>query len=164
MVGREIPLADSSFACLALLEDETCQLFELMVKKAEDSETSLLLDIILQETRKHRELLKHLSRILKEAPIVSSQECDMGEWFKQALGLTRAIKAEIQQGMRVTEAARRLIDFEKGIGEEYTTEAHTAARALVQENQAVRKVLESIAAEEEAHAEILQLVTRIAKK
>jgi len=158
-------LADSTFACLSFLEDETCQLFELMMKRAEDAEIRLLLDIILQETRKHRELLKHLSAVFGEAAIVSSRECEkMGEWFKQAVALTRSVKAEVQRGMDTAEAARRLIDFERDVGEEYVAQAHAAARASVQENQAVRTVLESIARDEKGHAELLQLVIDIASQ
>ena len=161
----EIVLTDSSFACLSFLEDETCQLFELMVKKADDSETRLLLDIILQETRKHRELLKHLSMVLGERAMVSGKECEgMGEWFMKAVALTRTVKAEIQGGMSIPEAARKLISFENDAGEEYVIQAHAAARALDQENQAVKTVLENIATDEKGHAEILHLVTEVASK
>ena len=158
-------MADSSFTCLSFLEDETCKLFELMVRRADDAETSLLLDIILQETRKHRELLKHVSIIFGENAIASGNECNgMGEWFMQAVALTRAVKAEVQRGMSIPDAARRLISFEKDVGEEYVTQAHAAASALTQENQAVKTVLENIATDEKGHAEILDLVTQIGLK
>jgi len=158
-------MTDSSFACLSFLEDETSHLFELMIEKAEDTATSLLLDIILQETRKHRELLKHLSLVFEKGASVSSVECEkMGEWFTQALALTRAVKAGVESGMHVPEAARRLIDFEKGVGEEYVTQVHATLRASIQENEAVKTVLESIAEDEKGHAEILQFVIELAAR
>jgi rubrerythrin len=132
-----------------------------MVEKAEDSDISLLLDIILQETRKHRELLKHLSSVFEDGGIISSQGCEeMGEWFKKAVALTRTVREEVQLGLPIPEAARKLVVFEKNVGEEYLTLGHVRLRALVQENPAVKTVLESIAADEEGHADILQLIMK----
>ncbi len=132
-----------------------------MIKKAENTQTSLMLDIILQETRKHRELLKHLGVIYEGNSTASGKDCEwMGEWFKESLTLTHTVKDEVERGMRIPEAASRLIDFEKFVGEEYLTAMQVKFRALVQQDQAVKMVLESIAADEKGHAEILQLVAK----
>jgi hypothetical protein len=52
------------------------------------------------------------------------------------------------------EAPRMLINLEKNLDQEYVTEAHTAANAPIQQNQAAR----------DERAEILQLVIEIASK
>jgi len=131
-----------------------------------DAETGLLLDIILQETRKHRELLRHLSRVYEhDAQPVSECEKEMGRWFMQAIHLVNTVKGEVLRGMPVQDAARKLIDLETGAGEEYLTASHARIRTLGKEtSQAVKMILENIAADEEEHAEILQLVTKTASK
>ena len=158
-------MADSTFACLAFLEDETCQLLEIMIKNS-NTETGLLLDIILQETRKHRELLRHLSTVYEhDALPVSECENEMGEWFKQAVRLVHTVKGEVLRGMPVQDAARKLIELETGAGEEYLTASHARIKNLTEQNQAVKMILDNIAADEEGHAEILQrLVTKTSSK
>lgn len=157
-------MSDPSFACLAMLEDEAYQLYEMMVHLADDNQTSLLLDIILQETRKHRELLRHLSRVFEHSPPQSTIECErlMGQLFTQAVMLVRSVKNNVLNGATVREAARELADFERGASEEYVAEMHAGIRAIVQTNPAVKKILEGIANDEKGHIEILQLVTNIA--
>jgi len=131
-----------------------------------DTETGLLLDIILQETRKHRELLRHLSTAYElDSSPTSECEKEMGEWFTHAIHLVHTVKGEVLRGMSVGDAARKLIDLETGVGEEYLTATHARIRALPEESQAVKIILENIAADEEGHAEILQrLVTKTPRK
>jgi hypothetical protein len=141
-------MADSSFACLAFLEDETCQLYEVMVEKAGELQTSLLLDLILQETRKHRELLNHLSRVFERGPLtLTDTECEgqLGQLFTQALATVRSVKDEVLKGTPVAKAAEKLVDFERSASEEYLTELHASIAADAQTNQAVKKSLEGIA-------------------
>jgi rubrerythrin len=135
-------LADSSFACLSLLEDEASQLYEVMVQKAEDTQTSLLLDVILQETRKHRELLRHLTRIFEQSLPQSSIECEgqMGQLFMQALTLLRSIKDEDLRGKAIADVAGELVDFEKGASEEYLTELYSRVATIAHTNRAVKKI------------------------
>jgi len=136
-----------------------------MIKNS-NTETGLLLDIILQETRKHRELLRHLSTVY-EHDAQPASECgkEMGEWFTQALRIVHTVKGEVLRGMPVEDAARKLIDLETGAGEEYLTASHARVKNLTEQNQAVKLILENIAADEEGHAEILQrLVTKTASK
>ena len=113
-----IGLADSTFACLAFLEDETCKLYEVMVEKAEELQTSLLLDLILQETRKHRELLNHLSKVFEHGPLAPTDagcERQLGQLFTQALAIVRSVKDEVLKGTPVAEAAGKLVDFERSV-------------------------------------------------
>jgi len=137
-----------------------------MVQKAEDTETGLLLDVILQETRKHRELMKHLSSVFENGTVVGVNDCEkqMGQLFAEALALVHKVRDGILQGMRIEDAAAKLVDFERGVGEEYVAEMHVRARSLVEENQAVRNILENITEDERGHVEILELLTEIASK
>jgi rubrerythrin len=156
-------MADSSFACLAFLEDETCQLYEVMVEKAGELQASLLLDLILQETRKHRELLNHLSRVFERGPLTVDAECEgqLGQLFTQALAIVRSVKDEALNGTSLAEAAGKLVDFERSVSEEYLTELHANVAADAQTNQAVKKILEGIAEDEVGHVQILKLITEM---
>ncbi len=101
-------MADVTFACLALLEDETCHLYEVMFDRTEDGQVKRLLGEILVETRNHRKLLEaisnnHIGNVLGPA----ETECDsMGELFKQALTSTRHMRDEIVKGMPLVEAEK----------------------------------------------------------
>jgi Mg2+ and Co2+ transporter CorA len=164
--GLLTALVDSSFACLALLEDETCQLFELLMKKTDDTQTNLLLDVILQETRKHRELFRHLSTIFENGPVATPLECGktLGEFFTTTMALINSAREMTLRGMPMVEVVRKLISLEEGASEEYLTEMHANVRLLVERNQAARKILENIADDEREHVEILKLVIEIASK
>jgi rubrerythrin len=164
--GLLTALVDSSFACLALLEDETCQLFELLMKKTDDTQMNLLFDVILQETRKHRELFRHLSTIFENGVVATPHECgkELGEFFTTSVALTKSVREMILRGMPLVEVLRKLISFEEGAGEEYLTEMHANVRLLVERNHAVKKILKDIADDERKHAEILKLIIEIASK
>jgi rubrerythrin len=161
-----IHLVDSSFACLAMLEDETCQLYEIMVSKTNDIQVKLLLDNILQESRTHRELLKHIDSFLGHDCNPSRAECEkqMGRLFAKALAFVRSAKDEASQGKAISEIARKLLDFEQSASEEYLTEMHAGIRALIEINPAVKRILEGIAHDEKTHVEILQLILQMAPK
>ena len=162
-----ISLAESSFACLAYLEDEPCKLYELMVEKAGELQTSLLLDVILQETRKHRELLNHLSRVFEHESFARAEaECEreLGELFTQALATVHSVKDEVLRGTPVAEAAAKLVDFERSASEEYLTELHVGVAATTETNQAVKKILEGIAEDEVGHVQILKLIVEMAAR
>lgn len=75
-----------AFSCLALFEDEAYRLYELLREKAEDEQVKLLLDLISQETRMHRELLRHLSHYSGNETTPSLTDCgkELGELFTQA--------------------------------------------------------------------------------
>lgn len=159
-------MVDSSFACLAMLEDETCELYEMMVSKAGDMQVELLLGSILEESRTHRELLKHIDKFLGHDSNPSFTECgkQMGQLFTQSLTFVRSAKEEVSGGAPILEIARKLVDFEESASEEYLTEIHAGVRALVETNPAVKRILQKIAHDEKSHVEILQLILRMASK
>jgi len=154
------------FACLALLEDETCKLFELLIERTEDIQVSLLFDVILQETRKHRELFSHLSKVFENSAVVDAPECgrEMGEFFVNSIALIHSVKDEVRRGMPAIEAAKKLISFEEGAGEEYLTEMHANLGSLVEKDMAVKTILDGIAQDEEGHANLLRLVIQISSE
>jgi rubrerythrin len=134
-----------------------------MVDKAENTQIRLLLDEILQQTKTHRELLKHLSRALGNNSTPSTTECEsqMGQLFMQSLASASSIKKEVSRGMPILEAARQLLKFEDNVSEEYLTRIHAGIRALSEANPAVKRILADIADDERRHAEILQLMVDI---
>ena len=161
-----ILLTDSSFACLSPLEDGACQLHEVMVETAEDTQTSLLLDVRLRETRKHRELLRHLTRIFGQSLPQSSIECEgqMGQLFMQALALLRSIKDDVLRGKPIADVAGELVAFEKVTSEECLTELYSRVATISHTNRAEKKILEGIAEDERGHVKILQPVVETSRK
>jgi len=136
----------------------------MMVSKAGDMQVKLLLDSIIQESRTHRELLKHIDKFLGHDSNQSFAECgkQMGQLFTQALTFVRSAKEEVSGGAPILEIARKLVDFEESASEEYLTEMHAGVRALVELNPAVKRILQKIANDEKSHVETLQLILEMA--
>lgn len=158
-------MADPSFSCLALLENEICFLYEVLVDRAENIQVKLLLDLILQESRAHRELFERLSELFaryESGPSLNQCGKEMGELFMQALKATRSVRDRVLGGMPVMEAARLLLKVEENAGEEQLTEMHSEIRALEASNSAVKRILHDIAEDEKSHVEILKQVIEIA--
>ena len=153
----------TSFSCLALIERETRLLYEEMVKKAGDRNVELLLNVILQETKGHEEIFKHLARLYDETypPAISDCQKLMGTILTDSLRLTGNLKEDVHKGMPLSECVRRLVDYEAALGEEYVTLIHSRISAIDEEDATVRKVLEYIAKDEERHGEILKSIIAI---
>jgi hypothetical protein len=137
-----------------------------MVEKADTVEASLLLDVILQESRKHRELLTHMSKAFEGGSIPSASDCEgqLGQLFTQGLSLLSSIKNEVLRGTPVTQVAHELVDFEKSASEEYLTAAYAQIAATSESNSAVKKILDDIAEDEKEHVELLKLVADLPAK
>jgi rubrerythrin len=137
-----------------------------MVEKADTTEASLLLDVILQESRKHRELLTHMSKAFEDYSAPSASDCgeQLGQLFTQGLSLLCSIKDEVLNGTSVTQVAHELVDFEKSVSEEYVTAAYARIGAISESNSTVKKILEDIAEDERGHVELLKLVVDMAAK
>jgi rubrerythrin len=159
-------LTEPSFDCLAVLEDEACQLYEVLVDKSEDPGVGLLLDKILMETRMHRDLLKHASKITGQST-TSVAECEkrMGTLFVHSVEFLRSIKNQVLNGMPVAEAAAKLVKFEEdAASEEDLSLVYANVNAAVTTNVAMKRILADIAEDEESHAEILELIVEISNK
>jgi hypothetical protein len=137
-----------------------------MMQKTENTQVSLLLDVLVQETRKHRELLKHLSRIFEHNQSVSGGECkeQMGALYAEAVKTVHSIRDKVLRGLPITQALRTLAVFEKGAFEEYVTEIHAKVRSFAQDDEVVKQILENIAEDEKGHVELLKHINEIASE
>jgi rubrerythrin len=154
----------SLYSCLALIEHETGLLYEAMVEKAEDHRIQLLLNVILQETRGHEEIFKHLARLFDQTypPAIADCKKVLGTIFTDSIELTRNLKGSVQKGMPLSEAMRKLLRYEGSVGEEYATLMHSRLSALNEEDATIKKILEYIARDEERHEEILKRAIEVA--
>jgi len=148
----------SLYSCFALIEHETAILYEAMVAKAEDHNAALLLNVILQETKGHEEIFKHLAVLSKQSYPPGIPDCKrlMGSIFVDSLEFTRNLSGSLQKGIGSLEAMRGLVRHEASVSEEYVTMIHSRVNASEEENATVKKILEYIAADEERHVEILK--------
>jgi rubrerythrin len=155
-----------NFACLALLEDEACQLYEFMVAKSENAGASLLLDEILQESRAHRELFKHAGKIVGNT-VSSMADCmkQMGPLFVHSVEFIRTIKNQVSNGMPIIEAVERLVRFEEdAANEEDLTKLYADLTSATTLDTAMKQILEGIAEDEKHHADNLRLILEILRK
>jgi rubrerythrin len=152
------------YSCLALLEHETCLLYETMVERAGDRDIKLLLNVILQETKGHEEIFKHLARLFDQTypPGIPDCRTAVGQIFTDSVELTKNLRDGMQKGMPLLEAMRRLIDYEGSVGEEFVTLIHTRLAASDEEDATIKKILQYVARDEERHEEILKFAIRLA--
>ncbi len=152
------------YSCLALIEDETDQLYEMLVKKAGDRSIELLLNVILQETKGHEEIFKHLALLFDETypPAIPDCATAMGELFTDSIEFTRNLKDRVQKGIPLLEAMQRLVGYEENVGEEFVTLMHSRLSALDEDDATIKKILEYIAKDEERHVEILKRAIQVA--
>ena len=159
-------MTDSTFACLALLEDEACQLYEFIMTKSENAGASLLLDEILLESRTHRELFRYAGKIVGNTTS-SVSECmkHMGPLFVHSVELMRTIKNQVSNGMPVIEAVEKLVKFEEdAANEEDLTMLYANLTSATTLDTAMKRILEGIAQDEKHHAENLRLIVEILRK
>jgi len=154
----------SLYSCLAFIEHETALLYETLFEKAEDRSIGLLLNVILHETKGHEEIFKHLARLFDQTypPAIPDCKTVLGTIFTDSVELTRGPKDGVEKGMPLSEAMRRLLDYEGSVGEEYATLLYSRLTACDQEDATVKKIIEYIAADEERHEEILKRAIEVA--
>ena len=150
------------FSHLAQLEDVTCQLYEVLFDKAENSRVRLLLGKILLETRNHREILEQMSRDYElYSQSGKDAETGMGALYEGAMESARSLRERVLKGMSVLDAMRALMEYEVQVGEEYVMHAHTRIGSVEAVDVVARRLLEDIAADEKVHAEDLRLAVEI---
>jgi rubrerythrin len=154
------------FSCLALLEHETCVLYEVMRDKAESKDTRLLLDKILLETGYHRDILEKLSSHSETGSKPTDTECSkhMGRIFTEALTLARSVREDTLRGVPLLKGVEKLLEYEEKLSEEYATETYCNVLSTVEGNLAVRKILEDIAQDEKRHVETLKIIIGMLSK
>jgi rubrerythrin len=148
------------YSYMALLEYETSLAYELLVEKCSDSGAKLLLISVLEDTKKHANIMKSVCQSLGQVyppPIARSQE-EMGQVYVDSLSHVRSIKLGMQIGMSLFEALKIVLEEEKKISEEYVSLLHSKLRIVEEDNIAIRRILADIAADEEKHQELLKLI------
>lgn len=154
-----MPMSGLYYACLALLEDETAELYERLAERCGDERVKLLLLNILHETRKHGEIFRFIcaSRGAKYPPSLEGCKEEAGSLIEGSLRLTRSVKERVERGEPLAPILELLVKYEGDVGEEYLTRIHAGASTLVEEDRAVREVLAYIAEDEERHVNLLKL-------
>ena len=158
-------MTDSTFACLALLEDEACQLYEFMMTKSESAGASLLLNEISQESRTHRELFRQAGNIVGNT-VSSMSDCmkQMEPLFVHSVEFIRTVKNQVSNGMPFVEAVEKLVKFEEdAANEEDLTSLYAELTSATTLDIAMKRILEGIAQDEKRHAENLRLILEILK-
>ena len=137
-----------------------------MVAKSESPGAALLLDEVLQESRTHRELFKHASKVLgHSASSVADCGKQMGGLFLNSVELIRNIKTQVLHGMPIVEAVEKLVKFEEdAASEEDVTLLYANVASVATLDMAMKRVLEGIAQDEKHHAENLRLIVKMLKK
>lgn len=146
------------FPCLALIEHETSLLYEAMIEKVENPKVKLLLLNILEETKKHREVLKAISETYGQEypPSVSKCEDVLGKVFRGSIEFTKTLKEDVLKGYPIKAAVEKLIHYEENIGEEYLNQIQSRVTAYMMEDPAIKKILEYINADELRHVDALR--------
>jgi rubrerythrin len=146
------------------MEHEISLLYEALVEKAGDSSVGLLLSFVLEDTRKHEEVLQHISRVMNQKWPPPEAECgrEMGESFGSSIDFARSLRERVRQRAPLLEIMPKLTDYEGMIGEEYMTLVHARLSAYEEKDAAVKRILEYIAADEERHQEALRLAVKLA--
>lgn len=152
------------YSCLALMEHEVSLLYEELVEKAGDSSVGVLLSLVLEDTRKHREVLLRISRVMNQTWPPPEAECEreLGESFRWSIDFARSLRESLRQGTPWLEVVRKLTDYEGVIGEEYMTLLHSRLGAYEEKDAAIKRILEYTAADEERHQEALRLAANLA--
>ena len=145
---------------MTLLEYETSLAYELLVEKCGSSGDKLLLVSVLEDTKKHANIMKSISQSLGQVypPPMTRCEDEMGQAYKESLNHIRSIKDGLRKDMPLLEALRNILDDERALSEEYVNLLHSKVRLIEENDTALRRILRDIAADEEKHQELLQLV------
>ena len=154
------------FSCLALLEHETCVLYEVMCEKAEGKDVKLLLHKMLLETGYHRDILGRLSSDYEAGFKATDAECGkhMGQIFTEALALARSVRENVLRGVPLLKCVEKLLEHEDKLSEEYAIEIHSRLASMDEDKLAVRRILEDIAQDEKRHVETLKIIIGMISK
>ena len=145
---------------MALLEYETSLAYELLVEKCSDFNTKLLLVSVLEDTKKHANIMKYVCQSLGQAypPPIARSQAEMGQIYVDSLSHIRSIKLGAQIDMSLVEALKIILEDEKTSSEEYVSLLHSKLRLVEEDNMALERILKDIAADEEKHQELLKLI------
>jgi hypothetical protein len=142
------------------LECETSLAYESLVEKCGDPRAKLLLVSVLEDTKKHANIMKSICQSLGQAypPSIARSQAEMGEIYVESLSLVRSIKLGLEIDMSLFQALKTILEDEKAISEEYVTLLHSKLRLVEEDDMALERILRDIVADEEKHLELLKLI------
>jgi rubrerythrin len=148
------------YSYIALLEHETSLAYELLVEKCNDLGAKLLLVSVLEDTKKHANIMKSVCQSLGQPypPPIARSQAEMGQVYVDSLSHVRSIKLGLQVGMSLFEALKIILEDEKTISEEYVSLLHSKLTLVEEDNMALERIVRDIAADEYKHQDLLKLV------
>lgn len=147
------------YSFLAFYERKTAEVYEKILPMIKNSTAKLLISILAIDSRKHSEVFRHLSgeRVPERAP-----EADVGVVAAEAVKILKDAESMIGKKPPL-EILEGLVRYEKLMNEEYLVEIYSKAVDLRQKNDAIKKVLNSIAEDEARHRDFLELAVNLEK-
>lgn len=147
------------YSFLAFYERKTAEAYEKILPSIKNSTAKLLISILAIDSRKHSEVFMHLSgeRVPERAP-----EADVGVVAAEAVKILKDAEGMIGKKPPL-EILEGLVRYEKLMNEEYLVEIYSKAADLRQKNDAIKKVLNSIAEDEARHRDFLELAVNLEK-
>ncbi|MCQ8892862.1 MAG: hypothetical protein NQU41_05720 [Candidatus Methanosuratincola sp.] len=147
------------YAFLAYYERKTAEVYEKILPSVKNSAARLLISILAIDSRKHSEVFRHLSgeKVPERAP-----EADAGAVAAEAVKILNEAEGMIGKKPPL-EVLQGLVKYEKLLNEEYLVGIYAKALDLKQKNGIIKKVLNSIAEDEERHREFLELAVDLEK-
>jgi len=150
---------DNLYSFLAFYELKTAEVYERILPSIKNGTAKLLISILAMDSRKHSEVFRQLSG---SAIPESAPRADIGPVAAEAGRIL--IEAEGSIGKKPSlEILKDLFRYEKLMNEEYLVEIYSKALDLANKDRAVKKVLDSIAEDEERHRCFLEDAVRLEK-
>lgn len=151
---------DDLLIYLAFYERRTAEVYEKIIPSIENGMARLLLKILAIDSRKHSEIFRMLSgKDIPELP----PEAEVGEVAAESIRILKAAEAQIGTKKPV-EILESLVRYEKLMNEEYLVEIYVKALDLNAKNGLVKKILRSIADDEDRHKDFLEEAIRLERE
>jgi rubrerythrin len=147
------------YSFLAFYERKTAEVYEKIRPSIKNGTARLLISILAIDSRKHSEVFRHLSggEVPKTAP-----EADLGPVAAEAVRILDEAESLIGKKAPL-EILEGLVKYEKLMNEEYLVEIYAKALDLKQKNGTIKKVLNSIAEDENRHRDFLEQAISLEK-
>ncbi|MEN3024885.1 MAG: hypothetical protein ABC595_07365 [Candidatus Methanosuratincola petrocarbonis] len=152
-------ILESTYSFLAFYEKKTAEVYEKILPSVKDGTARILISILAIDSRKHSEVFRQLSG--KEVPEMAPQ-ADVGAVAAEAVKILNEAEGMIGKKPPL-EILEGLVRYEKLMNEEYLVEIYSKALDLKQKNGIIKKVLNSIAEDEERHRDFLELALDLEK-
>lgn len=146
------------YAFLAFYERKTAEVYEKIIPQMKDKRARILLRILAIDSRKHSEVFREMygGEIPEKPP-----KADVGDLAYESAKILEEKEMEIGR-REPLEILGELVRYEKLLNEEYLV-GIMAAGLKLREDEVLKKVLDSIADDEERHANFLLEAIRVEK-